>query len=124
MTIYDKEQYADIHRKAIEHLEKRGYENIKADLDGYEKPKSYLRRISDNQTTPDIVAEKNGKKYLFDLSLKSNKPHLLRTKIMFLNRLASMKNYGFKILTTHGHMRFTKDITDNTGLTPSAFMRI
>ena len=124
MTRHDKEMYADIHEKAIRLLEEKGYENIKADFDGYEQPKGYLRKMSNNKIHPDIVAEKNGRKVMFDLSLKTPKAHLLRTKIMFLSRLARMKNYGFKVLTTRGHIGFTKDITENAGLSPTAYMRI
>lgn len=124
MTRHDKEKYEDIHRKAVVLLEKKGFENIKADLEGFAQPKPYVRKETGVATIPDIVAERNGQKYLFDLTLKTNQKSLLKTKIMFLKQLATIKNYHLRILTTRGHVKFSQEVTANTGLSPSAFMRV
>ena len=40
--------------KSIQHLEATGFENIKADMEGYETPKSYSRKGKEDHITPDI----------------------------------------------------------------------
>ncbi len=77
--------------KSIHHLEATGFESIKADIEGYETPKSYLKKGSDIKITPDIVALKNGMKYFFEISLKSEKPLLLKSKWLFLDALSRIE---------------------------------
>ena len=80
MVYTDKEKYSDILENSITYLENCGFENIKADIEGYETPKSYLKKGSNLAITPDIVATKEGRKHLFDVSLKSEKPKLLKSR--------------------------------------------
>ncbi|WP_281541763.1 hypothetical protein [Maribacter aestuarii] len=102
--------------KSIQHLEATGFENIKADMEGYETPKSYIRKGSDSKITPDIVALKNGRKYFFDISLKSEKPRLLKTKWLFLDTLSRMNSNRFRIITTRGHYKFTDTMLEDINL--------
>ena len=69
---------------------------LKPILEGYETPKSYAKAGSDISVTPDIVAEKEGRKHYFDLSLKSEKPKLLKSKWLFLNTLSKLKSSRFR----------------------------
>ena len=59
----DKQKYKDILENSVDYLEQHGFEDIKADTEGYETPKSYVRKGKDDNVTPDIVAIKNGRKY-------------------------------------------------------------
>ena len=49
---------------------------------------------------------------MFDLSLKSVKPRLLKSKWLFLNTLSQIKSYRFRLITKRGHYKFSSDITD------------
>jgi hypothetical protein len=109
MTSEDKDNYQVELKHAISYLENLGYTHIKSDIEGYEKPKSYLKKGSDIEVTPDIVAEKEGRKHIFDLSLKSAKPRLLKSKWLFLNSLSQLKSYRFRLITTRGHYKFTSE---------------
>jgi hypothetical protein len=102
--------------KSIHHLEATGFENIKADIEGYETPKSYLKMGSKVKITPDIVALKNGIKYFFEISLKSEKPRLLKSKWLFLDALSRMKSNRFRIITTKGHYKFTDNLLEDINL--------
>jgi hypothetical protein len=93
--------------KSINHLATNGFENIQADMDGYETPKTYLRKGSDSKITPDSVAEKNGRSHFFDISLKSDNQTLLKSKWLFLETLSKIKSASFRVITTHGHIKFT-----------------
>ena len=116
MITQDKDRYAEELNHSISYLENLGYSNIKADIEGYETPKSYLKKGSTIEVTPDIVAEKEGRKHIFDLSLKSQKPRLLKSKWLFLNALSQIKSYRFRLITTRGHYKFTNETIDDINL--------
>ena len=124
MVYTDKDKYSDILEDSISYLENRGFENIKADIEGYETPKSYLKKGSDIAVTPDIVATKEGRKHLFDVSLKSERPNLLKSKWLFLNTLSNLKSYRFKLITTRGHYKFTNDMLDAINLNDKNLIKI
>jgi len=106
----DKTKYTDILNNSINYLQQLGFKDIKADTEGYETPKSYSKLNSDIIVIPDIVAQKEGRNYIFELSLKSDQPKLLKSKWLFLDTLSKMKSYRFGLITTRGHLKFTKDI--------------
>ena len=116
MVKLDKSENIEFLEKSIHHLEATGFENIKADMEGYEKPKSFSRKGAEDKITPDIVAIKNGRKYFFDISLKSEKPRLLKTKWLFLDTLSRMKSNRFRIITTRGHYKFTDTMLEDINL--------
>ena len=80
MIQIDKKNNTELLEQSVQHLQQKGFENIKADLDGYETPKSYRRKGSDLVITPDITAQRDGRKHFFEVSVKSEKPTLLKTK--------------------------------------------
>ncbi|AJR03588.1 hypothetical protein [Siansivirga zeaxanthinifaciens] len=124
MIYADKEKHSDILENSITYLENRGFENIKADLDGYETPKSYTKSGSDISITPDVVATKEGRKYYFDISLKSTKPRLLKSKWLFLNTLSKINASRFKVITVRGHYKYTQDMLDAVNLTQKHLIKI
>ena len=97
-------------------MKKKGFENIKANLEGYDTPKSYHKKGSDESITPNIVAERAGIKHYFEVSLKSENQHLLKSKWRFLDVLTRMRNQKFKIVTRKGHYKFTNDMLQDLNL--------
>lgn len=124
MVQVDKIENIAFLEKSIHHLEATGFENIKADMEGYDTPKSYARKNADIKITPDIVAMKNGRKYFFDISLKSEKPSLLKSKWLFLDTLSRMKSNRFRIITTRGHYKFTDTMLEDINLSNKTPIRI
>lgn len=124
MILQDKEKYAEELNQSISYLENLGYSNIKADMKGYDSPKSYHKKGSNIDVTPDIVAEKEGRKHIFDLSLKSKKPRLLKSKWLFLNSLSQLKSYRFRLITTRGHYKFTNETIDDINLDTVKLLKI
>lgn len=102
--------------ETIQYLENKGFENIKADTEGYDTPISFTRQDTGNSLTPDIVAEKRGIKYFFEVGLKSAKPKLLKSKWLLLDTLTKMKDYRFRIVSTRGHLSFTRDMIEEANL--------
>ncbi len=116
MIKVEKKENQEILEKSIQHLEARGFNNIKADMEGFETPKSYIKKSTGNPVTPDITATKNGRKYLFDISLKSEKPTMLKSKWVFLDTLSRMKSNRFRIITFRGHYKFTDTLLQELNL--------
>ncbi len=109
MIKQDKIKYTNELTKSISYLENLGYTNIQADMEGFDTPKSYLKKGSKISITPDIMAEKDGRMHIFDLSLKSEKPRLLKSKWLFLNTLSQLKSYRFQLITLRGHYKFSDE---------------
>ncbi|MGB5434699.1 MAG: hypothetical protein WBM98_02325 [Maribacter sp.] len=124
MTHLDIAENKAFLEKSIHHLEATGFEEIKADMDGYETPKSFLKKGSDIKITPDIVALKNGMKYFFEISLKSENPLMLKSKWLFLDTLSRMRSNRFRIITTKGHYKFTDSMLEDINLTNKEPIRI
>lgn len=124
MVYTDKEKYSDVLEASINYLENLGFENIKADCKGYDSPKSYLKKGSNMSVTPDIVAEKEGRKHIFDISLKSEKPKLLKSKWLFLSTLSKLKSHRFKLITKRGHYKFSQDMMDAINLNEKKLIKI
>lgn len=124
MTFNDKQEHSDFLETSVNYLQNLGYENIKADLDGYETPKSYHKKGSDVTITPDIVAEKEGRKHIFDISLKTPKTNLLKSKWIFLNTLSALKSHNFRLITTRGHYKFTDEMLSDINLTNKKLIKL
>ena len=124
MTHLDIAENKAFLEKSIHHLEATGFEEIKADMDGYETPKSFLKKGSDIKITPDILALKNGMKYFFEISLKSENPLMLKSKWLFLDTLSRMRSNRFRIITTKGHYKFTDSMLEDINLTNKSPIKI
>ncbi|WP_289044216.1 hypothetical protein [uncultured Olleya sp.] len=116
MIAQDKTTHEDILQQSINHLEFLGFENIKADLIGYEQPKTFIKKENNLVMTPDITAYKRTKKYYFELGLKSEKPKLLKSKWRLLDVFTRMKDHKFKIISTKGHYSFANTIIKELNL--------
>ena len=64
MIYTHKEKYSDFINDSVAYLKLHGFENIKADVEGYETPKSYSKVGSDISITP-YCCRKRGKKTYF-----------------------------------------------------------
>lgn len=124
MTFNDKQEHSDFLETSVNYLQNLGYENIKADLEEYETPKSYHKKGSDVTITPDIVAEKEGRKHIFDISLKTPKTNLLKSKWIFLNTLSALKSHNFRLITTRGHYKFTDEMLNDINLKDKKLIKL
>jgi hypothetical protein len=116
MIAQDKKENKTFFTESVTYLKNLGYENIKADLDGYETPKSFHKKGTDVVITPDITCTRRSIKYYFEIGLKSEKPKLLKSKWRFLDVLSRMSGNNFKIITKKGHYKFTNEILSDINL--------
>ncbi|WP_310994264.1 hypothetical protein [Aequorivita marina] len=116
MVKSERDENKEILEESVAYLESRGFEHIKADVEGYEIPKSYHKKDSDVVITPDIVADRAGIKHYFEISLKTEEPRLLKSKWQFLDTITRMRNQRFKIITRRGHYKFTDEMLKELNL--------
>lgn len=116
MTQTQKKENEAFIKESVNYLQNLGFENIKADVDGFESPKSYIQKNGDLKITPDITATRRTKKYYFEIGLKSEKERLLKTKWRFLDVLSRMNDNRFRIITKKGHYKFTNDMLSDLNL--------
>ena len=116
MVQRDRDENKEILKDSVAYLENRGFEHIKADVEGYETPKSYYKKDSEVVITPDIVANRAGIKHFFEIGLKSDTPQLLKSKWKFIDTIARMRNQRFKIITRRGHYKFTEEMLKDLNL--------
>jgi len=62
------------------------------------------------------VANHRGIKHYFEISIKSEKSRLLKSKWLFIDTLTHMRNQRFKIITRRGHYKFTDEMLKNLNL--------
>lgn len=105
-----KDQSTELLEKAVDSLVKSGYENIQTALDGYESPKEYYQTTKDLHISPDIVAEKNGKTYLFEIALRTDDVRQVKGRWMFFKALAGIKNYSFQVFMPKGSVSFARSV--------------
>jgi len=60
-------EHDSIVKSVAEFLSKNGYRNIRAAVDGYEKPDKISLSHLRGSHVPDVTTEKNGKHYLFEV---------------------------------------------------------
>lgn len=102
-------------RKLIEQVVlPRGYQNVRANLDGYDTPAKLSRAKEDDEAfIPDATGVLNGKKSYFELAQKTDDLQEVVTKWKLLSNLASYKNGKLFLVVPHGHLAFTNRILNN-----------
>lgn len=93
---------------------RKGFDDVKANIDGYETP-GKIRRGKDAEEyyIPDVTGMVNGRKSYFELGLKTDDPKVERqvvTKWRLLANLAAYKNGKLYLAVPRGHMAFTNRI--------------
>ena len=104
-------------QKALTWVEKKGYLEIKADIEGLETPKSFTQRSSDTAVYPDMTAKSLGRKFYFEVALKSSNERDIVTKWKLLSQLAAMKEGKLIVFTPHGHRAFAEKIIEKHRIT-------
>ncbi|PHN04847.1 hypothetical protein [Flavilitoribacter nigricans] len=101
-------------RKLIEQVVlPRGYQNVKANTEGYDTPSKLSRPNEEGAFIPDATGVLNGKKSYFELAQKTDDLQEVITKWKLLSNLASFKNGKLFLVVPHGNLAFTNRILNN-----------
>jgi hypothetical protein len=95
---------------AVKYLEKKGFENISADVEGYPRPAVLSRQGHDSSFVPNIlVTTTRGKHYYEVVPEGIQDETLLASKWTLLSSLASMRDGDFHLFVPYGKLRYTQD---------------
>lgn len=105
------EEYKVLLQRAVEHISSRGFNTIKADLEGYEHPTHYKAQNNKQLNfSPDITAMNERGKYYFEIAKKTESTRELVSKWKLLETMAEMKNGQLNILVPYGQNRFAQEL--------------
>lgn len=99
-------------KEVIRLIERRGYENVRASIEGYEAPKTIATKSGEIEYVPDVTAEKWGGKGYFEIANKDEDPKAIADKWLLLALLAKMKSGVFQVFAPRGTMNYTQRILD------------
>lgn len=110
--------------KTIAWAQKNGFDNIKADIDGYEQPFAYERAADQQKFVPDVTGVSYSKKCFFEVTLKALDSQNAITKLTLLNELAKIKNSRLYLMAPTGNLKYAKEILETASLTNAEVVRI
>ena len=104
------------YNKIIDWANKKGFRNIKANIDEFESPVSYAATNKDLTYTPDVTVKKRTKKSYLEIALKSDNISQKVSKWKLLSTLAAIKGGQFILFAPKGNKAFTQRIIDKYNL--------
>ncbi|SDK77112.1 hypothetical protein SAMN05421823_103519 [Catalinimonas alkaloidigena] len=111
-------EYSYLISAAVDYLEKKGYDQIRADVPDKEKPAAIVRQNDEESFVPDITARRNGGKCYFDIVTESKSDKLKTAgKWRLFSTLAEHRNGEFYLLVPYGKLSFTNRLLEKHGIT-------
>lgn len=86
----------------------RGFVEIRANIDGYEKPITYDRQQDSESFTPDVTGKQFDQKSYFEVILKTNDINPLVSKLKLLGQLAAVRGGQLYLMAPKGNLPFAK----------------
>ena len=105
-------RYRELLEKAVEHVQRRGFKDIRVKLEGFEEPKSFSQKKEDNTYIPDITATNSKGKFYFEIAQKTQDTSSMVSKWKLLATIAEIKNGGLNILVPYGQNKFTSELVE------------
>ncbi len=104
----EKEKYLE---KAIVWAEKKSTVSLRAIKEGYENPKVYKSKVTEEIVQADLsFTTHGGAKHYTEVALKKDDPKNLVVKWKVLSFMASMKKGKLHLLAPKGHKAFTEKL--------------
>ncbi|MBD2752962.1 hypothetical protein [Spirosoma validum] len=95
----------------------RGFSDIQANAEGYQKPNGYGRQQDGQSFIPDVTGRQFDHKSYFEVILKTTDPDYLVSKLKLLYQLASLSGGQVYLMAPKGHLPFARSIAANSRIT-------
>lgn len=103
----------DYFQAAINWAKSFSLNNIKANFEGYEAPRSFNRADEDISFVPDITGSKRTSKFYVEIAMKeTDDTSNMVSKWKLLSTLASMKGGKLYLLAPRGHKAYVERLLD------------
>ena len=108
-----EEKQSHFIEKAITLLEKKGYDQIKANHPGYEQPGKFIQQGTNEEFMPDLTAiTLLGKDYFKVVEGDKEHEQAVVSKWKLFSNIAQIKNGQFFLLVPYGKKKYTKELVD------------
>lgn len=111
--------YTALAEQVISYAEKSGYQDIRADFEGYESPAPLTMVDKEVTLTPDFTAKRDENKYYFELVVKNGEQsdkRKLVSKWKALALIAKMKGGRLRLFVPYGSYKFAADLVNTHGI--------
>lgn len=105
--------------KLVNWAKTRRFTNIKANMEGHEKPTAYSKPDEEKPYVPDATGVKLGVKSYFEVAMKSDNNERVIRKWKLLSTLAEMRNGKLYLFAPKGHKAFVTSIVKERNLRAS-----
>ena len=102
--------------KALDWVSRHGYDQVRANIEGYPAPTSFTRQSDEDTMIPDITATNNRRKSYFEIAVKSNQTRRLVSKWTLISNVAEAQGGKFILFAPHGHKAYTTRLVERHGI--------
>lgn len=94
----------------VEWVKRKGYDQIRANMEGFEVPIAYERQNDDERFIPDVTGKQLFEQSYFEIILKGDSPDKIVSKLRLLSMLVSQKGGRLFLMTPPGNLNFAKEL--------------
>lgn len=94
----------------VKWVESNGFERIRANIKGFEKPIAYEKQSDSDKFTPDATGYLMFEKSYFEIVLKTDDTERLATKLKLMSLLAAQRGGKLYVIAPKGHYLFGRKI--------------
>jgi len=94
----------------VEWVKRKGYDQIRANMEGFEAPIAYERQNDDERFIPDVTGKQLFEQSYFEIILKGDRPDKIVSKLRLLSMLVSQKGGRLFLMTPPGNLNFAKEL--------------
>ncbi|MFN8347391.1 MAG: hypothetical protein U0X91_20470 [Spirosomataceae bacterium] len=98
--------------KVIEWVKRNGFDEIRANMEGFTTPVAYEQQNGQVRLIPDVTAKSLFEKSYFEIVLKSEDLSKMVIKLHLLSVLAHYKGGRLFLMAPAGHFNFAKSIAE------------
>ena len=103
--------------QAIEWASAKSDAAVKANFEGFDKPKSFINQRTSEEVSPDIsFTGRNGRTNYTVIAIKDDNSQKMITQWKLLAQMVTAQNGKFHILAPRGHKMFAQRIVEQYGI--------
>ncbi len=107
---------SELYKKAIAWAEKRGFTDIKANIDDFETPVPISRSGEGEAIMPDITGVAQGRKNYIEIAMKEDDKRTMVSKWKLFCTLTSMKGGKVYLLAGRGNKAYVTRVVEDYNL--------
>ncbi|GAB4020727.1 hypothetical protein GCM10028808_63200 [Spirosoma migulaei] len=104
-------------QRAADWANARGFSDIRANIEGYEKPISYGRQQDGESFIPDVTGKQFEQKSYFEVMIKTDQVTSIVSKLKLLSQMATVRGGQLYLMVPKGSLPFTKAMVAESRVT-------